>query len=183
SYQLHTWENNGWLGPDEVLKDPDLNNQRVYSDEQMERIHFLKDLFDKKRKQGVKRVAPKLVEEKLLEHFGGEITEMQRGEITVLPSSMEEFQSYMLQQSNMIAELKEMVSVLQQRELPRPQEPGITKEQANVLLDRLDEERRTKNEIENEMKILKDKLDVAVDYIQQQEENQEKKGFWKRIFG
>src|SRR5699024_11555157 len=83
SYQVHTWENNGWLGPDEVLKDPDLNNQRVYSDEKMERIHFLKDLFDKKRKQGVKRVAPKLVEEKLLEHFGGEITEMQRGEITV----------------------------------------------------------------------------------------------------
>lgn len=179
AHQLHQWETNGWLGPDDVLKDPDLNNQRVYSEQQVDRIRFLKTFFEEKRDQGIKRVAPKMVEEALLEKFGGEVIEIEKNEISVLPSSFEEFQHVMLQQRNMIVELKDMVQQLQQRELP---EPAMTKEQAEELFSRLASQEKEKNEIENEMKLIKEKLDIAVDYIQKQE-NQEKKSLWKRLFG
>jgi len=58
----------------------------------------------------------------------------------------------------------------------------ITKEQGEELLSGLAEERKDKEEMEKEIKLLKDKLDIAVDYIQKQE-NQPKKNIWQRIFG
>jgi biotin operon repressor len=46
----------------------------------------------------------------------------------------------------------------------------------NEVVKRLDEEKREKE-------LFKEKLDLAVDFIQKSEENEKKKGFFKRLFG
>ena len=73
SHMLHKWEERGWLGFEPVLKDPDNNHQRVYSEEQLERIKYIQSVIDDQRERGIKRTDIDELEEKLLEQFGGEI--------------------------------------------------------------------------------------------------------------
>lgn len=198
TFTLHKWEERGWLGSEPVLKDPDTNNQRVYSEEQVRRIEFIQKVINEQRDKGIKRTDFKEMEQLLLEEFGGEVTVMEEDTLEILPASVEGFQQLLMNQSKELAHLRDMVASMQQRELPTPvdhtseiqaikkQTEGImTKDQAETLISRLAEEEQSKKEIENELKLLKSKLDVAVEYIQKQEntEKTEKKGFFKRIFG
>ena len=198
TFTLHKWEERGWLGTEPVLKDPNNNNQRVYSEEQMERIRFIKKAIEEQRKKGIKRTDFGEMEKLLLEEFGGEVTTIEEGTLEILPATVEAFQQLLINQNKEMAQLRDMVAQMQLRELPTPvdhtseieaikkQTEGImTKDQAETLISRLAEEEKSKKEIENELKLLKSKLDIAVEYIQKQEttEKTEKRGFFKRIFG
>jgi DNA-binding transcriptional MerR regulator len=120
SFQLHKWEERGWLGNEPVLKDADNNGQRVYSEEQIKRIHFIHEVIEEQRKQGIKRTDFEEMEEKLLEKFGGEVSRIEKEEIAVLPASFDAFQKLFMQQNKQINALTEMVQELQKRELPIP---------------------------------------------------------------
>src|SRR5699024_10290601 len=69
THVLREWEKRNWLG--EVLKDPEQNNQRIYDEEQVERIKFIWSISQEQRKKGLKRTDIQEVEEKLLDKFGG----------------------------------------------------------------------------------------------------------------
>lgn len=201
SHQLHKWEERGWLGTEPVLKDPDNNNQRVYSPEQIERIKFIHETIQEQRKKGVFRTDFKEMEEKLLDKFGGEVVTMEEKAIEVLPASAEAFQELLIRQAKELATLRDMVEELQNRELPasmdhtediqaiKKQTEGMaTKEQVEELISQIREEKKTKLELEQELTLIKSKLDIAVEYIQKQEEvasakEVEKKSIWKRLFG
>lgn len=74
SFQLHKWEERGWLGTEPVLKDPDNNGQRIYSKQQVEHIEFINEIIKDQKKRGIHRTDPKEMEKLLLEKFGGEVT-------------------------------------------------------------------------------------------------------------
>ena len=52
SFQLHKWEERGWLGTEPVLKDPDNNGQRIYSEQQVERIEFIDEVIKDQENEG-----------------------------------------------------------------------------------------------------------------------------------
>ncbi|UYB50291.1 MerR family transcriptional regulator (plasmid) [Lysinibacillus capsici] len=68
AYQLREWEKRGWLG--EVVKDPRQNQQRVYTEEQVERIQLIAETIQAQRAIGIKRTDFEEVEARLLEQFG-----------------------------------------------------------------------------------------------------------------
>lgn len=200
SFQLHKWEERGWLGTEPILKDPDNNNQRIYSEEQVERIKFIHKVIEDQRKKGIKRTNFKEMEELLLDRFGGEVVQVEERVIEVLPASAEAFQELLIRQANELAELRDMVTNLQNRELPAPVDYSLdiqtikertegimTKDQAEKLIDEIKVEKGAKLELEQELNLIKSKLDIAVNYIQKQEEvaatKEEKKSIWKRLFG
>lgn len=163
-HMLHKWEERGWLGYEPVLKDPDNNNQRVYTEEQLERIRFIQGLIEDQRERGIKRTDFDEVENELLERFGGEIVP-QKEETSLLPSTVEEFHHLLLQNNKMLADMMEQ-----------------SKKREEEMATLVAEQKKEKAKLENELKLFKDKLDLAVDYIQKQEQ-QETKGFWKKLFG
>lgn len=112
SFQLHKWEERGWLGTEPVLKDPDNNGQRVYSKQQVEHVEFINDVIKDQKKRGIYRTDPKEMEKLLLEKFGGEVTRKESEELVVLPTTIESFQGLLIQQNNDINALREMVEEL-----------------------------------------------------------------------
>lgn len=170
-HMLHKWEERGWLGYEPVLKDPEANNQRVYSKEQLERIRFIHGLIEDQRERGNKRTDFSEVEKALLETFGGELIPVKE-ETSLLPSTVDEFHHLMLQNNKMLGEMMDE---------HRKAQEAMSKKLDDVLL-RFEETESEKEKLENELRLLKDKLDIAVDYIQKQEQ-EEKKGFWKKLFG
>ena len=57
-------------------------------------------------------------------------------------------------------------------------------EKLDDVLFRFEATEKEKSKLQKELQLLKGKLDIAVDYFQKQEEkDQEKKGFWKKLFG
>lgn len=52
-----------------------------------------------------------------------------------------------------------------------------------VTNDQVKELKKHNEQLDSEIKIIKEKLDIAVDFIQKMEDKSEKKGFLKRIFG
>lgn len=165
-HQLHTWEERGWLGYEPVLKDPDANNQRVYSEDQLERIRFIHGLIEDQRQRGIKRTDLAEVEEKLLDEFGGEITPIQE-EATLLPTTVDEFHHLLMQNNKMLGDMAEQL-----------------KKRDEEMFEMMAQHEKEKAELQNEMKLFKEKLDIAVDYIQKQEAKEaEKKGLWQRLFG
>lgn len=116
-HQLHKWEERGWLGFDPVLKDPDNNGQRVYNENQIERIYFIHEVMEEQKEQGIYRTNFKEMEEKLLEKFGGEIKHIENEVVMVLPASIEAFQQLLIQQNKQINALTDMVQELQKKEL------------------------------------------------------------------
>jgi len=121
SFQLHKWEERGWLGTEPVLKDPDNNGQRVYSKQQVEHIEFINEVIKDQKKRGIYRTDPKEMEKLLLEKFGGEVTRMESEELVVLPTTIESFQRLLIQQNKDMNTLREMVDglVKEQMELKR----------------------------------------------------------------
>ncbi len=117
SFQLHKWEERGWLGTEPVLKDPDNNGQRVYSKQQVEHVEFINEVIKDQKKRGIHRTDPKEMEKLLLDKFGGEVTRMESEELVVLPTTIEFFQGLLIQQNNDINALREMVEELAKGQL------------------------------------------------------------------
>jgi DNA-binding transcriptional MerR regulator len=99
SFQLHKWEERGWLGTEPVLKDPDNNGQRIYSEQQVERIEFIDEVIKDRRERGIHRTDPKEMEKLLLDKFGGEVTRIESKELIVHPTTLESFQELLIQQN------------------------------------------------------------------------------------
>ena len=174
---LHTWENRGWLGYTPVLKDPENNNQRVYSEEQLERIRFIHGLIEAQRARGVKRTDIAEVEQALLDKYGGEITKMQE-EATLLPSTVDEFHHLLLQNNKMLADMADQLKKSDEDRL------AMIAEYEKEKLAMMAQHQKEMADMQREMQMFKEKLDVAVEYIQKEEAKEpEKKGFWQRILG
>lgn len=112
SFQLHKWEERGWLGTEPVFKDPDNNGQRTYSKQQVERIEFIDEVIKDQRKREIHRTDPKEMEKLLLEKFGGEVTRIESKELIVLPTTLESFQELLTQQNKEMNAMREMVDEL-----------------------------------------------------------------------
>lgn len=106
THQLREWEKREWLG--DVLKDPDSNNQRVYTEEQVERIHLINETIKNQRKKGIKRTDFGEVEEKLLDRFGGEVIKRET-EMMIHPNSMDQIVRIIELQNKKIMELTEII--------------------------------------------------------------------------
>lgn len=117
THQLREWEKRDWLG--NVLKDPNSNNQRVYNEQQVEKIRLIYETIKAQREKGFKRTNFTEVEDKLLETFGGEITKRQT-EMMIHPGSMEQMIEMIALQQQLIMEMQEKVESLQNKELPVP---------------------------------------------------------------
>ena len=117
AHQLREWEKRDWLG--DVLKDPNNNNQRVYTKQQVERIEFIYHAINEQREKGFKRTDLKEVEAQLLDKFGGEIKKID-SEIMVHPNAMEQMVEMIALQQKMIVEMQQQLQQLQQKELPAP---------------------------------------------------------------
>lgn len=177
-HTLRNWEEKGYLG----IVERDFTHGRMYDDEQIEKIKTIQEVVLKQKEKGLKRTDFIEVERVLMDKFGGMVEVRQ-----TVPASPEVITNMLIRmekQEKENQELRQLILDLTKitKELPQPSEPGMTKEQADELLIRLAQQEKEKKEIENEMRLLKVKLDIAVDYIQKQE-NQEKKSIWKRIFG
>src|SRR5699024_576141 len=177
THLLREWEKRDWLG--DVLKDPEQNNQRVYSDEQVERIKFIWDIIQEQRKKGFKRTDIKEVEAKLLEHFGGMVQPVETN-IAVRPGSMEQMIEIIQMQNKKIDHLESIVT--QQDKLL----PGNLERLKEVQEELKASKKREENQQEM-MNEMNEKLQQAVDTMnemeKQQKEVQEKKSFWSKIFG
>src|SRR5699024_7578482 len=128
THLLREWEKRDWLG--DVLKDPEQNNQRVYDDEQVERIEFIWSIIQEQRKNGLKRTDIQEVEEKLLNKFGG-IVEPVENNITVHSGSVDQIVELIQMQNKKITHLESVVS-----------------EQGNLLPDNSETLQEIKKELE-----------------------------------
>jgi len=177
THLLREWEKRDWLG--DVLKDPEQNNQRVYDDEQVERIEFIWSIIQEQRKNGLKRTDIQEVEEKLLNKFGG-IVEPVENNITVHSGSVDQIVELIQMQNKKITHLESVVS-----------------EQGNLLPDNSETLQEIKKELEASKKReekqeqtiedINEKLQKAVNFIMDIEERQKdepkKKSLWNKIFG
>lgn len=190
---LRAWEDKGFLG--EVQRD--FTYGRMYTEDQLERIKAIQEVVKGQQEKGLKRTDFTEVERVLLDKFGG-LVKVQEN----IPATPETFTNMLLKMENQdrqIRELHQMISQLTQvtKELPVPAnhsaeieaikkstEGIMTKEQAEQLILKIADEEKQKKEMKNEIKLLKDKLDIAVEYIQQQETRKtEKRGIFRKIFG
>jgi DNA-binding transcriptional MerR regulator len=190
-HTLRNWEEKGYLG----IVERDFTHGRMYDEEQIKRIECIQKVVQKQQAKGMKRTDFKDVERVLFEEFGGMVETRPQS----IPATPEVFTNMILKlekQDKQIEALQQMVMELTKatKELPnavdhtseiqeiKERTEGImTKEQGEQLLSRLAEERKDKEEMGKEIRLLKDKLDIAVDYIQKQED-QPKKNIWQRIF-
>lgn len=190
-HTLRNWEDKGFLG----VVHKDFTHGRYYDEDQLKRIKVIQDVVKEQQEKGMKRTDFKQVERALLDEFGG-LVEVMPSSVPATPETFTNLLMKLEKQDKQIQDLQQMVLELTKatKAIPAPVDHTdeikqikektdgmMTKEQADALLERLAEEKKEKTEIENEMKLLKSKLDVAVEYIQKQE-NEEKKSIWKRIF-
>lgn len=117
AHQLREWEKRDWLG--DVLKDPNNNNQRVYNEEQVKRIHLIRETIKSQREKGFKRTDLTDVEDKLLETFGGEVTKKET-EIVIHSSSIKQMSDMFSVQQTLLMEMKEKIENLERKEFPAP---------------------------------------------------------------
>ena len=176
SFQLHKWEERGWLGTEPVLKDPDNNGQRIYSKQQVEHIEFINETIKDQKKRGIHRTDPKEMEKLLLEKFGGEVTRMESEELVVLPTTIESFQGLLFQQNKDINALREMVDELVkgQAELKSYIEKSLP---GRVQLEEHDRELLLS--LKETMASRKNEIDIAEIAVT---EDEEKPGFFARLF-
>lgn len=98
---LYDWEKRGWLGSEPVVKDPDNNSARLYTEEQIRRIELIKNKIDTYRENGIQRLQKvhfQEIEQDLLETFGGEVKEMNQQLPDATSSEMMNF----IQKQNML---------------------------------------------------------------------------------
>lgn len=117
AHQLREWEKRDWLG--EVLKDPMQNHQRVYTEEQVERIQLVAETIHAQRAKGIKRTDFQEVEAKLLERFGGEVKRMDT-DLVVAPQSLNQIVELLMGQNQKISELQQFMQQQPKNQLPDP---------------------------------------------------------------
>lgn len=117
AHQLREWEKRGWLG--EVVKDPQQNQQRVYTEEQVERIQLIADTIQAQREKGIKRTDLAEVEAKLLERFGGEVKRIDP-DLVVPPQSLNQIVELLMRQNQKINELQQLMHQQPKNQLPAP---------------------------------------------------------------
>jgi len=177
THLLREWEKRDWLG--DVLKDPEQNNQRVYNEEQVERIKFIWDIIQEQRKKGFKRTDIKEVEAKLLEHFGGMVQPIETN-IAVRPGSMEQMIELIQMQNKKINHLESIVTQ-QEKMLPGNLEKL---QEVQEALEASKKREENQQETMNEMNVkLQQAVETMTEMKKQQQEAQEKKSFWRRMFG
>lgn len=106
AHQLREWEKRDWLG--EIVKDPRQNHQRVYTEEQVERIQLIADTIQAQRAKGIKRTDFEEVEAKLLERFGGEVKRIDT-DLVVAPQSLNQIVELLMGQNQKISELQQLM--------------------------------------------------------------------------
>src|SRR5699024_8615154 len=155
------------------------NNQRVYNEEQVERIKFIWDIIQEQRKKGFKRTDIKEVEAKLLEHFGGMVQPVETN-IAVRPGSMEQMIELIQMQNKKIDHLESIVTQ-QEKMLPG------NLERLKEVQEELEASKKREEDQREAMYEMNEKLQQAVDTMEeikeQQKEVQEKKSFWSKVFG
>ena len=117
AHQLREWEKRDWLG--EVIKDPRQNHQRVYTEEQVERIELINQTIQAQRAKGIKRTDFEEVEAKLLEQFGGEVKRMDT-DVVVAPQSLNQIVELLMGQNQKISELQQLMQKQTKQQLPDP---------------------------------------------------------------
>lgn len=117
AHQLREWEKRGWLG--EVVKDPRQNQQRVYTEEQVERIQLIADTIQAQREKGIKRTDLAEVEAKLLERFGGEVKRIDT-DLVVPPQSLNQIVELLIGQNQKINELQQFMHQQPKQQLLDP---------------------------------------------------------------
>lgn len=117
AHQLREWEKRGWLG--EVVKDPRQNQQRVYTEEQVERIQLIADTIQAQREKGIKRTDLAEVEAKLLERFGGEVKRIDT-DLVVPQQSLNQIVELLMGQNKKINELQQLMHQQPKQQLPDP---------------------------------------------------------------
>ncbi|MDE0584699.1 MerR family transcriptional regulator [Planococcus sp. A6] len=117
AHQLREWEKRGWLG--EVVKDPRQNQQRVYTEEQVERIQLIANTIQVQREKGIKRTDLAEVEAKLLEQFGGEVKQIDT-DLVVAPQSLNQIVELLMGQNQKINELQQLMEQQPKNHLPDP---------------------------------------------------------------
>lgn len=117
AHQLREWEKRDWLG--EVMKDPRQNHQRVYSEEQVERIQLIAETIQAQRAKGIKRTDFEEVEAKLLDRFGGEVKRIDT-DLVVAPQSLNQIVELLMGQNQKISELQQLMQQQPKQQLPDP---------------------------------------------------------------
>lgn len=117
AHQLREWEKRDWLG--EVIKDPRQNHQRVYTEEQVERIELINQTIQAQRAKGIKRTDFEEVEAKLLERFGGEVKRMDT-DVVVAPQSLNQIVELLMGQNQKISDLQQLMEQQPKNQLPNP---------------------------------------------------------------
>lgn len=117
AHQLREWEKRDWLG--EVVKDPRQNHQRVYSEEQVERIQLIAETIQAQRARGIKRTDFEEVEAKLLDRFGGEVKRIDT-DLVVAPQSLNQIVELLMGQNQKISELQQLMQQQPKQQLPDP---------------------------------------------------------------
>ncbi len=175
AHTLREWEKRGWL--EDVLKDPEQNNQRVYSPDQVERIQFIQGVIEEQRSKGIKRTDLKEVEKKLIDQFGGMVEKIETG-LSVHPNSIEQFGEFLQLQNRKILELESLL-LEQQNRLP-----ADNLDELKTIQKALEDAGKREEENRQTISDMNQKLQTAVDFIQRMEEKEsEKKSIWKRLFG
>lgn len=117
AYQLREWEKRGWLG--EVIKDPRQNQQRVYTEEQVERIQLIAETIQAQRAIGIKRTDFEEVEARLLERFGGEVKRIDT-DLVVAPQSLNQIVELLMGQNQKINDLQQLMQQQPKQQLADP---------------------------------------------------------------
>ena len=117
AHQLREWEKRDWLG--EVVKDPRQNHQRVYTEEQVERIQLIAETIQAQRAKGIKRTDFEEVEAKLLDWFGGEVKRIDT-DLMVAPQSLDQIVKLLMGQNQKISELQQLMQQQPKNQLPNP---------------------------------------------------------------
>ena len=117
THQLREWEKRDWLG--EVVKDPRQNHQRVYTEEQVERIELIAQTIQAQRAKGIKRTDFQEVEAKLLEQFGGEVKRMDT-DLVVAPQSLNQIVELLMGQNQKINDLQQLMQQRPKSQLTDP---------------------------------------------------------------
>lgn len=117
AHQLREWEKRDWLG--EVVKDPKQNHQRVYTEEQIERIQLITETIQAQRAKGIKRTDFEEVEAKLLDRFGGEVKRIDT-DLVVAPQSLNQIVELLMGQNQKISELQQLMQQQPKHQLLDP---------------------------------------------------------------
>lgn len=154
AHQLREWEKRDWLG--EVVKDPRQNHQRVYSEEQVERIQLIAETIQAQRAKGIKRTDFEEVEAKLLDRFGGEVKRIET-DLVVAPQSLNQIVELLMGQNQKINELQQLV------QQPKQQYPDPV-DHTDVLADMKNELKKSQ-EREEQLLALVQQLQSDLDEL------------------